>query len=139
MTKVCGKCGEKKSAIDFHIRRASKDGLCACCKECQREYDKARANLPHRISVRTEYQRTEIGRAAANRAKRVYAERNPEKRAAHVLVGNALRDGKLVRQPCEICGTARVEAHHDDYSKPLDVRWLCKSHHDEHHINEKAA
>jgi hypothetical protein len=43
--------------------------------------------------------------------------------------------GKLIRQPCEVCGSKKVEAHHDDYTKPLDVRWLCKKHHAEHHKN----
>ena len=54
------------------------------------------------------------------------------------LTGNAIKRGQLVRQPCEVCGAALdVEAHHDDYTKPLDVRWLCKRHHAEHHKNEK--
>ena len=49
---------------------------------------------------------------------------------AHVMVGAAKRKGILKKQPCEICGsTVRIEAHHEDYSKPLDVRWLCSDHH----------
>ena|ERR1035437_2491923 len=44
-------------------------------------------------------------------------------------VYEALRDGRLVRQPCETCGRTPAQAHHDDYSRPLDVRWLCGSHH----------
>lgn len=46
---------------------------------------------------------------------------------------HAIRDGLLVRKPCEVCGARKVEAHHDDYAKPLDVRWLCKLHHTELH------
>lgn len=41
----------------------------------------------------------------------------------------AIRSGRLVRQPCEVCGDDQVDAHHDDYDKPLDVRWLCRKHH----------
>lgn len=48
-----------------------------------------------------------------------------------------IRLGLLIKQPCEICGAEKVDAHHDDYSKPLDVRWLCRFHHAEHHKNEK--
>jgi len=49
-----------------------------------------------------------------------------------------IKNGWLIRQPCEICATdINVEAHHDDYSKPIDVRWLCKIHHAEHHKNEQ--
>lgn len=57
----------------------------------------------------------------------------PEKAAAHLAVKVAKRRGELVPQPCETCGVARAHAHHEDYSKPLDVRWLCRPcHHAEH-------
>jgi uncharacterized protein YdaU (DUF1376 family) len=53
--------------------------------------------------------------------------------AARGTARRALARGQLVRQPCEVCGADTVEMHHDDYQKPLDVRWLCKRHHDEYH------
>ena len=53
----------------------------------------------------------------------------PEKHRARKMVGRAVKSGKLVRGLCEMCGHSTVEAHHDDYSKPLDVRWLCRYHH----------
>jgi ribosomal protein S27AE len=37
--------------------------------------------------------------------------------------------GKIIRQPCENCGDLFAEKHHDDYSKPLEVRWLCRPCH----------
>ena len=45
-----------------------------------------------------------------------------------------LRDKKIKRKPCEVCGNLRVHAHHDDYYKPLEVRWLCVKHHNELHV-----
>lgn len=56
---------------------------------------------------------------------------NPSRYRAHVAVGKALARGELVKQPCEVCQTTegRIDAHHDDYSKPLKVRWLCRKHH----------
>lgn len=45
----------------------------------------------------------------------------------------AVRVGKLVRQPCSVCGEVNSEGHHHDYSKPFDVIWLCKTHHREAH------
>lgn len=59
--------------------------------------------------------------------------RYPERAAARRAVQSALRSGELVRQPCERCGTEPAHGHHDDYSQPLDVRWLCRRCHDEHH------
>lgn len=50
-------------------------------------------------------------------------------RKAHTLVANAVRRGELTREVCQDCGKPEAEAHHDDYSRPLDVRWLCRSHH----------
>lgn len=58
------------------------------------------------------------------------------KRHARDLVNSEIRKGFLIPQPCEVCGTSlSIEAHHDDYSKPLHVRWLCVIHHREHHRN----
>lgn len=54
---------------------------------------------------------------------------NDVKRQAACAVTNAKRTGTLVPKPCVECGAARSEAHHDDYSKPLDVIWLCRFHH----------
>ncbi len=52
------------------------------------------------------------------------------KRLARLAVSNALQDGKITKQPCH-CGSTDVEAHHEDYSNPLDIQWLCKDHHRE--------
>lgn len=57
---------------------------------------------------------------------RAYRRRNPEKLKAQNQLNYAIRMGELKRQRCEGCGTKRrVHAHHHDYAKPLDVRWLC--------------
>jgi len=56
--------------------------------------------------------------------------RFPKKYAAHIAVWVALRRGDLQRQPCEVCGsTTNIDAHHDRYDRPLQVRWLCRRHH----------
>lgn len=52
---------------------------------------------------------------------------------ARYAVSNAIRDGRLERQPCEVCGEKRSQAHHDNYTKPLEVRWLCRIHHGHEH------
>lgn len=131
--------------MDFYA--ATKGRVMSECKECTKartkrnrlvnlehylEYDRRRAMLPHRVAMRAAYQATEVGKQAMRRAKARFIHSNPVKRAAHVACGNAIRDGKLFRQPCEVCG-AKAQAHHDDYSKPLDVRWLCSTHHAEWH------
>ena len=54
----------------------------------------------------------------------------PDHYAAHRIVMAARNSGFLKPEPCEICGEfLGVHAHHEDYSKPLEVRWLCVSHH----------
>lgn len=49
----------------------------------------------------------------------------------------AIRCGKLTRKPCENCGEVKSEAHHDNYNKPLEVRWLCRKCHADWHKNNK--
>ena len=59
--------------------------------------------------------------------------RHPVEHRAHVAVYRAVKSGALIREPCEVCGDPKSEGHHDDYSKPLEVRWLCRKHHAEIH------
>jgi ribosomal protein S27AE len=62
----------------------------------------------------------------AYRNKKAYQARYPERAKAHRAARHAIKTGKLIRQPCERCGEADVHAHHDDYTAPLVVRWLCR-------------
>ena len=55
--------------------------------------------------------------------------RNPQAASAHRAVQLAVRTGRLVPGPCEVCGRPDTEGHHDDYAAPLVVRWLCRPHH----------
>ena len=144
--KTCKKCETAKDQADFYARQN-------ICKECTktraranraarleyyRAYDRERSSQAKRVKARAEYAKTAKGRAAIQRAKYAWSDRNPYKRKANFAVSNAIRDGKLIKQPCEVCNTTHsVEAHHDDYSKPLDVRWLCTRHHAEHHVRER--
>lgn len=63
-----------------------------------------------------------------------YYNANPLKNKAWSAFWNAKKYGKITTQPCEICGTSeRIEGHHPDYNKPLEVIWLCAKHHREVH------
>lgn len=147
--KTCFKCGETKILAAFYKHKQMADGHLNNCKECfksavrenrrkrvdyYRECDRKRAMRPDRVAARDEYRKTEAGKAAAIESKRRFVLANPIKRAAHVSVGNAVRDGKMVRKSCEVCGAGRTHAHHDDYTKPLEVRWLCPAHHRQWHV-----
>lgn len=52
-----------------------------------------------------------------------------ERRRVYSQVARALSTGLIVKRPCEICDCKSVEAHHNDYSKPMEITWLCKLHH----------
>lgn len=90
------------------------------------------ANRLSKLEYYREYDRKRGNRQGENYL-REYREKYPKKYKAHVIVNNYLRDGKLFKQPCEICGECKSVAHHDDYNKPLDVRWLCQGHHKQWH------
>ena len=62
-----------------------------------------------------------------------YRERYPERYRARTAMTHAIDRGLIVRQPCEVCGDEKSHGHHEDYAKPLEVRWLCRAHHLEAH------
>lgn len=95
------------------------------CENCGKQF---RANTPRRKSCSNR-----CWRGRLKKMRRLVW--TPERAKAHGLVHRELWRGTLVPQPCEVCGKRKkVVAHHDDYSKPLDVRWLCGSHHKQHHL-----
>lgn len=110
--------------------------------------EKRRADPAYRARQRELYQawraRTPVtaeerARQAANQRRYRAAHATREHHEARWQVARALAAGRLTRSACEVCGEARVHAHHDDYSKPLDVRWLCPTHHREHHAKATGA
>lgn len=76
---------------------------------------------------------SEIQRASFRSRKRKIDPRKARKERAGQLLREAVKDGRVVRQPCQRCGRIDALAHHHDYSKPLDVIWLCPQHHAEAH------
>jgi rubredoxin len=128
---LCRVCGATKPIGDYYPRQVRACQTVGECKECTKTrvrrrsrtnpavqaYERERAKTPHRREH------------LANVARRWNAA-NPVAYKAHYLVGNAVRDGRISREPCLFCGVEKVHAHHRDYSKPLDVIWLCpKCHH----------
>lgn len=153
-SKVCFKCGESQLLTEFYKHSGMADGHLGKCKSCAKkdvkdnitknhdyylEYDRSRANLPNRIEANKHYSQTDEGKAVARKAKAKWAESNVIKRSAQLLVGNAIKSGKLTKgTQCVDCGINhdRLHGHHDDYALPLIVRYLCpKCHCKWHKLN----
>ena len=133
-TKTCFKCLSEKPFEAFYKHSTMGDGHLNKCKECTkadvakhrleniekiRSYDKLRSSMPHRMALRAEVVKKYVGHF-------------PNRKKANTAVSNAVRDGRLLKQPCWVCGSKAV-AHHPDYDKPLDVVWLCQPHHKQTH------
>lgn len=137
-TKECFKCGEVKPETDFYKHAAMADGLLGKCKVCTRA--DVRANRQDKADHYREYDRRRGNRQSPN-YQREYRARFPAKKKAHRAVSYAVRNGKIDQpQMCSVCGgVGRTEAHHDDYSKPLVVRWLCAACHKQWHAQHGEA
>lgn len=121
-TKKCALCGETKEIEEFTINRVVKSGYSNRCKKCNnaKTYISIKKKQSFYTKKVNDYRKTPEGKI---------------KTSARQKVKTALRSGKLLKQPCEICGDIKVQAHHKDYLKPLQVNWLCRSHHAERHQN----
>lgn len=92
-----------------------------CCSKHYYEYEKFRLK-------KTGFYTSDKYRKFNRERVRAYRERNPLKYKARYTVRNALTSGKIIKPAkCTICSSSsKVEAHHKDHSKPLDIMWLCK-------------
>lgn len=127
--KVCTKCREMKPLSEYHKHKGAPDGLRYVCKACRKqlaaEYYVKDPEARRRVSNKYKKEHPERHR----KTEAEYRKRNPLKVKAHNDVTHAIERGDLVRKPCEKCGNERSEAHHEDYSKPLEVIWLCRMCH----------
>lgn len=119
--KKCGRCGENKKLSEFNKSKYTKTGYRSQCKDCmckerveRKDYSKKWRSTPERKAWYAQYRRDRY-----------------QKDKRKVRARNLARS--LKREPCEKCGNEKVQAHHDDYSKPLEVRWLCSKHHKQWH------
>ncbi len=132
--KICHKCKEPKPLNEFYANKNTTDGYRNWCKTCwyenEKKYRKTPAGKMAREKQWRKYQQSARGKTIRNQNKRKYNEKYPEKTKAKLILKYATYKNKIIRQPCEVCGSIiNIHGHHWDYSKPLDVMWLCREHH----------
>lgn len=124
--KKCNRCGEVKDPDEFYWRKPGQ--RYAQCKQCISEKNKAwRSANPEK----------------AKALRKRYVERHPEKARAKWILNTRVAEGRIKKpSTCEGCGKEGdrqwIHAHHHDYSKPVDVRWLCPACHAAEHYEPKA-
>lgn len=131
-TRLCRDCGITKplNGENFHrTKTVGFRGFNYLCKGCACEHAR---KLQQRVNRSKKRYQENPDRWIL--LKKEWVEKNPEKNKAHILVSAAIKKGILVRQACEKCINTKTHAHHDDYEKPLEVRWLCAAHHRRLHV-----
>lgn len=145
---ICKSCGQEKEDSCFYIAYIKKDGTpyrrreCSKCRyalmEDYRNSEKGAAIL--KISRRKWHEKFGLEKSrkwkAANKKKVLEYNRRHRlktskiKKIAWDRLHKAVKRGLVIRQACLVCGeTNKTEAHHEDYTKPLEVVWLCRKHH----------
>lgn len=123
------------TAVDIcmiEMRQANSDEegiiLCKRCRE-RRRIRRWRADNPERTK---EINRRSAAKPEAKQAQARYQREHLDTPAfqARRILGRAVKAGKVTKPAhCELCSCTDVVGHHIDYSRPLDVRWLCILHH----------
>jgi hypothetical protein len=138
--KSCYQCGRTLDLSFFGKNKAKEDGLSHNCRDCMRAYRVSRGRQKPPGWVRKTQDMAEYRRAwkeahpgYMSQKKREWLQANPDRRRFMDRYKYAVKTGKLVRWPCEVCGEQESDGHHPDYSRPLVVVWLCKQHHREVH------
>lgn len=135
--KPCFKCGVTKPLDQFYKHPKMADGHVNKCKECNKK--DVTLNRIDKVDYYREYDR-ERGNRQSVEDLRKYRRDYPGKYRAHTALNNAVRKGLIFSEPCATCGREEdTHGHHDDYAKPLNVRWLCPPCHKAWHMEHGEA
>jgi hypothetical protein len=137
--KACRQCGHQREWSNFHRNRNSRDGLDTRCKPCKAPVELAyrEKHAERKRQAAKEWRVKYPDRVAAHQRER--EAKWPEKHKARGKVKDLVRRGKIVKPTtcprCETEGVLAVDmhAHHHDYSKPLEVEWICRPCHNKEH------
>jgi hypothetical protein len=130
-------CNAKSNEVRFSPSNIKKyNYICSACDSARRrEWDNKnpqKAKVAGRERMRKWRDNKENKEREASRRRPVKYDKSKVDRAKaniYLRVNWHIKQGHIIPKPCEVCGDVNVHAHHDDYSKPLEVRWLCPTHH----------
>lgn len=126
-----------KCACGNEIAPWSTGHCVSCASKWRKEYLNKNPELKQRLQKRSQELRKAKyvkKRPPEVRGTSYISDEHKFKHQVRALTRSYIKIGKLIKEPCEVCGTNElIEAHHDDYTKPMDIRWLCRKHHREHH------
>jgi len=126
--KTCNTCGRNKPLEQFPRMQKCKDGHLNFCNMCRAERKRTYRRADKEVM------------AAHTNGAYEWKKRNRDKVLAHKRVHYHVKVGNIKRpETCESCKEmCKVQGHHDDYSKQLDVKWLCQTCHQARHLEQKA-
>jgi hypothetical protein len=137
--KKCSKCDIEKEISQFRRDKNTKDGRRSACKDCTNIFDSIyRKNMTSEQRKKSHENHRKTHKKQIHEYLRKFRKDNPQIYRAWEQVNSAVKRGKIVREPCEICGEENSHAHHEDYLKPFEIQWLCPLHHKEKHTASKA-
>lgn len=90
------------------------------------------------LKMHKKYDETIDGKLSLSKSNKKYRSINPERYKAHNILLSSIRNGSIIKQNCIVCSESKnkINGHHEDYSKPLVVMWLCDKHHKQLHNSE---
>lgn len=137
--KLCFKCRQIRPLSEFYRHPRMADGHLNKCRFCTKmDVRLNRAIRSDQYAAYDQQRGVDANRRESYRQKRIaYRTRHPERTAVYCRVYRAKKTGVLVPPVrCPGCGAvSRIDAHHEDYSRPLQVTWICpRCHHAHHHV-----
>jgi len=125
----CGKCKKWLPEFEYYLDKRTGNHLKSQCKKCHYDTINKTRDRDNKRTWNREYMRRARETDPNKFRIRRRLQGNPlsNKTTARQILDNAVRAGKVIRPTnCSKCGKIqKITAHHDDYSKPLQVRWLC--------------